>query len=140
MIHYYLTVIKAVFIAAVLSFTLSLSAHAVEADGNSAVSQNFKKVGRSLRGVRDAKTAPELLSILQTVRAAVVANKDEVPSFMEAGTPQYQEFQDGLDDAIGRIDKAIALAEADDYDGAIAQFEDVRNARNDYHEKFEIED
>lgn len=136
----YLTVIKTFFLAAVLSFTLSLSAHAVEADEDSAVSQNFKKAGRSFRGMRDAKTAAEVLPILETARAAVVANKDEVPSFMEAGTPQHQEFLDGLDDTIARIDKAIELAKADDYAGLMAQFEEVRGVKDEYHEKFEIED
>lgn len=136
----YLNVVKTILITVVLSFALSFSAHAVEPDGDSAVSQNFKKVGRSFRGIGDAKTSAELLTVLQTARVSLVANKDEIPSFMEAGTPQLQEYLDGLDDTIGRLDKAIALAEADDYDGAMAQFDDVRGAKDEYHEKFELEE
>ena len=86
----YLTVIKTMFIATALSFVLTLSAHAVEPDGDSAVSQNFKKVGRSFRGLRNAKTAAELLPIFQGARSALEDNKSEVPSFMETGTDQYQ--------------------------------------------------
>lgn len=136
----YLTIIKTVLVATALTLTLSMSAHAVKPDEDSAVSKNFKKVGRSFRGIRDAKTSADLIEILQTARAAMVANKDEIPSFMEAGTPELQEYIDGLDDTIGRVDKAIALAEADDFSGAMAQFDDVRGAKDEYHDKFELED
>lgn len=136
----YLTILKTAFFAAIFTFAFSLSSHAVQPDEDSAVSQNFKKVGRSFRGIGGAKTAAELLPILQTAREALVANKDEIPSFMEADTPQLQEYIDGVDDTIARLDKAIALAEADDYDGAMAQFQEVRGAKDEYHEKFELEE
>ncbi|MBX2848720.1 MAG: hypothetical protein KTR16_10390 [Acidiferrobacterales bacterium] len=135
-----LTVLKAGLIAAALAFSFSVFTHAVEPDGDSAVSQNFKKVGRSFRGISGAKTAEELLEILQTARESLVANKDEVPSFMEADSPQLQEFIDGVDDTIARLDKAIALAQADDYEGAMVQFQEVRGAKDEYHEKFELEE
>lgn len=136
----YLPSVKTVLIAATLTLTLSVSSHAVVPDEESAVSQNFKKVGRSMRGLRDAKTTADLLEILRPARVAAVANKDEIPSFMEEGTPQLQEFHDGIDDLIARIDAAIVLAEADDLEGAMAQMQEVRGARKEYHEKFELED
>ena len=137
---YFLSIVKICLVAAILNFTLSVAAYAVEPDGDSAVSQNFKKVGRSFRGLRSAKTSADLLPILQDARAALVDNKNEIPSFMEADSEQLQTFIDGIDDTIGRLDKAIALAEADDYEGAMAAMSAVRDAKAEYHEKFEIED
>ena len=133
-------VIKYLFIAAFVSSLISSPSYAVKPDEDSAVSQNFKKVGRSFRSVRSAKTAEELLPIFESARQALVANKSEVPSFMEEGTEQYDEFQKGLDDTIARLDEAIALAQSGDFEGALEKFNSFRGAKKEYHDKFELED
>lgn len=135
----YVTTLKAALITAALSLVLSTSVNAVEADGNSAVSKNFKTVGRSLRGLGSAKSADDLVKTLAPIREAVVANKDEVPSFMTEGSEEFQAYQDGLDDFIGRIDEVIELAEGGDLDGAMAKASSLRDVRNEYHDKFNIE-
>lgn len=137
--NHFATFVKTFLVTTLFSLLVSTPVSAVEPDSDSAVSKNFQNVGRQMRGMRNIKTSADMLEALQTMRASAVANKDEVPSFMETGTEQYQEFQDGLDDFIGRLDEAIALAEAGDLDGANGLMQNIRGARNEYHEKFEIE-
>ncbi len=133
-------VIKILFLVSLVAVSLSFSVEAVKPDENSVVSKNFKKAGKNFRSIRKAETADDLIKIFENARVALVANKSEVPSFMKADTPEYQAYLDGMDDTIDQLDKALALAKSNDFEGAKAQFRKVRQARKKYHEQFELED
>lgn len=115
-------------------------ADAVVPDEDSAVSKNFKSFGRDLRSVRKMSSQDELVAFLEKAHAAVTANRSEVPSFMETGTPLYAEYQDGIDEFLTEIESALALAKAGDLDGAREIASGFRDFKEKYHEHFEIED
>ena len=119
---------------------IATPADAVEPDENSAVSKNFKSFGRDLRSLRKISDQDELVAFLEKAHSAVTANRSEVPSFMEAGTDQYAEYQDGIDEFLTKIDSALALAKAGDVDGAKEIASNFRKVKDKYHEHFDIED
>lgn len=123
-----------------LAVGFSTSVFAVKPDEDSAVSKTFKKIGRTLRGIRDAKTADELAEILRKARGLAVENRENVPSFMQQDTDEYAAFQEGMDDFIGRIDAALSAAEAGDMNAAMEKLGAVKDAKDEFHEKFELEE
>ncbi len=125
--------------AAAVTF-IAAPAHAVVPDEDSAVSKNFKSFGRDLRSVRKMSDQDELVAFLEKAHAAVTANRSEVPSFMEAGTKQYAEYQDGIDEFLTKINSALALAKSGDVDGAKEVAGGFRKIKDKYHEHFDIED
>jgi soluble cytochrome b562 len=113
---------------------------AVVPDEDSAVSRNFKAIGRELRSFGQISDQNEMVEMLEMFHAKLNANRKEVPSFMEAGTEQYAEFQDGIDEVLGKVDAALALARSGDLEGAKDIVSGFRDMRKKYHEHFEIED
>ena len=126
--------------AAVTCAVLATPAFAVLPDEDSAVSKNFKSIGRELRSVGKIDDAAELVETLETFHATLTANRKEVPSFMEPGTEMYAEFQNGIDEFIAEVDKALALAKGGDLDGAKSIAGSFRDFKEKYHEHFEIEE
>jgi len=129
-----------IILVALLAFGYTTPAQAVKPDGDSAVSKTFKQLGRSMRGMRNVKDSEGLLVLLTDMRELAVKNRENVPSFMQPETDAYGEFQAGMDDFIARIDAAIEAAESDDFDGAMKLMRDIRGAKSEYHEKFELEE
>ena len=119
---------------------LATPAYAVVPDENSAVSQNFKSVGRELRSLGRISDPAEMVEKLETFLATMHSQRDEVPSFMETGTEQYADFQNGIDELIAEMEKALALAKAGDLDGAKEVASGFRDIRRKYHEHFNLED
>lgn len=127
-------------IAVIIVAVLSSPVHAVVPDEDSAVSKNFKSIGRELRSLGKISDADEMIEKLETFHATLVRQRDEVPSFMETGTEQYAEFQNGVDEFIGKVEAALALARAGDLDGAKEAAKGFVDLKKKYHEHFEIEE
>ena len=113
---------------------------AVVPDEDSAVSKNFKAVGRELRSFGQISDQGEMIEMLEMFHTKLTANRGEVPSFMEAGTEQYAEYQEGIDEVLGKVEAALALARSGDLDGAKDIVSGFRDMKKKYHDHFEIED
>ena len=131
------TILGVVMLAVAL---VAAPAHAVVPDENSAVSKNFKSVGRELRSLGRISDASEMAEKLEGFIATMKSNREEVPSFMEKGTEQYADFQNGVDELIAAMEKALALAQAGDLDGAKEVASGFRDIRQKYHKHFDLED
>ena len=105
---------KGLLVAAIAVSFFVTPTYAVVPDEDSAVSQNFRSFGRDLRSIGRMSDQGELVTLLEKIHAAVTANRSEVPSFMEAGTDLYAEYQDG-------IDEFLAEAADDSPNGRIAE-------------------
>jgi soluble cytochrome b562 len=127
-------------LVAVACAVLATPAYAVIPDEDSAVSKNFKSIGRDMRSVGRISDLPEMIATLEKFHAAVSANREEVPSFMEPDTEMYTDFQNGIDEFIAEIEKALALAKGGDLAGAQDVAGGFRDFRRKYHEHFNIED
>jgi len=127
-------------IVALIAAVIATPVYAVVPDEDSAVSKNFKSIGRELRSLGRISDPDEMVAKLETFHKTLVANREEVPSFMEAGTEQHAEFQSGVDEFIGKVEAAIALAKAGDLDGAKEVASGFRDLKEKYHEQFEIEE
>ncbi|MDM3872440.1 cytochrome b562 [Porticoccus sp. W117] len=108
-------------------------------DEDSVVSKNFKQVGRALRGMRSAETAEDVAKILKKVKKFSSKNRDLIPTIMVEGTPQVGEYQKGMDEFLAQVDKALALAEAGDKDGATAIVKKFRDIKKGAHDHFNVE-
>jgi len=118
---------------------LSINATAVVPDENSAVSVNWKKIGREMRSMARISDAAELSALMDQFHAAATANLTEIPSFMEEGSQQHIDYVKGVENFIAKVEEAKALADAGDLDGAkaiTATFRDIRTKSHDY---FELE-
>ena len=119
---------------------LSASSYAVVPDSDSAVSNNWRIIGRELRSLGQVSDAAELSALMDTFLEAATANLDEVPSFMEAGTDLHQEYIKGVEFFISKIEEAKALADAGDVEGAQAVAATFRDIRTESHDFFELEE
>ena len=119
---------------------LATPAQAVVPDEDSAVSKNFKSVGRELRSLGNISDPAEMVEKLETFLTTMRANREEMPSFMESGTEQYADFQNGIDELIAEMEKALVLAKAGDLDGAKGVASGFRDIKEKYHEHFDIEE
>lgn len=129
----------AFFVALAMAF-VSFQSFAVVPDGDSAVSTNFKKIGRDMRSLGKISDAAELSALMTKFYDAVSANLNEVPSFMEEGSQAHIDYKQGIEDFLAKIEEAKALADAGDLDGAKAITGTFRNIKTESHEYFELED
>lgn len=131
---------KLAFSVALLMAFISVQSFAVVPDEDSAVSTNFKKIGRDMRSLGRISDAAELSALMTKFYDAVSANLTEVPSFMEEGSEAHMDFKKGIEDFLAKIEEAKALADAGDLDGAKAITATFRDIRTESHEYFELED
>lgn len=132
---------KSLFVSAAVAIAvLATPAYAVVPDEDSVVSRNFKSIGRELRSLGRISDPAEMVEKLETFLTTLQANREEMPSFMEAGTEQYADFQDGVDEFIAEVESALALAKAGDLDAAKEVASGFRDLKDKYHEHFELEE
>lgn len=131
---------KLTLIAALVAAFVAVPSYAVEPDGDSAVSQNFKLIGRDMRGLGNISDAAEMSEMMAKFHGAVSGNLTEVPSFMEEGSEAHMDFVKGIENFLAKIEEAKALADAGDLDGAKAITATFRDIRTDSHDYFELED
>lgn len=116
------------------------NAHAVKPDKDSVVSKNFADLSRQFRNLRNAENNEELLGYLNRGKELALINRGEVPSYMEAGTPEYEEYQLGIDEFVARIDSVLEVANTGDFEAAMQAYNDnVFGSKRDFHQKFDIE-
>ena len=126
-------------VALLATFTLPTASFAVYPDEDSVVSKNFKQVGRALRGMRSAKTADDVAKILAKVKKFSVKNRDLIPTVLDAQSPLLADYKKGMDDFIAKVDEALKLAEAGDFDGAQKVVKGFRDIKMDAHDYFNLE-
>lgn len=125
---------------ALLAAFIAVPSFAVVPDGDSAVSQNFKLIGRDMRGLGSISDAAEMSEMMAKFHGAISGNLTEVPSFMEEGSEAHMDFKKGIENFLAKIEEAKALADAGDLEGAKAITATFRDVRTDAHEYFELED
>lgn len=130
---------KVIVSAAFAIAVLATPAFAVVPDEDSVVSKNFKSIGRELRSLAKISDADEMVAVLEKFHETLTANREEIPSFMEAGTEQYADFQKGVDRFMTEVEAALVLAKAGDLDGAKEVASGFRDIKEESHEYFELE-
>ena len=96
-------------------------AHAVKPDDDSAVSKNFDNIGREIRRLRNVGDQAAMEEMLTKVRAMAAENRTGEPSFIKKDTPEYAEYQKGVDELLARMDELLALAKGGKWEDAKVQ-------------------
>lgn len=123
-----------------LALLFASSTYAVVPDEDSAVSNNWKLVGREMRSLGGISDAAEFAAVMGRFHEAATANLDEVPSFMEAGTEAHADYLRGVEEFIAIVESAKALADAGDLDGAQGKVQALRDSREEWHTYFDLEE
>ena len=108
-------------------------------DEDSAVSKNFKQVGRTLRGLRSAETAEDVAEILTKVKKFSEKASALTPTIMAEGSDSEKEYKEGMKKFIAQVDKALKLAKDGDKDGALKIAKTFTKAKKDAHKHFNVE-
>lgn len=125
--------------ALLAAFTLPTASFAAIPDEDSAVSKNFKQVGRTLRGMRSAKTAEEVADILTKVKKFSVENRKLIPTILDKDSPLMEDYKKGMDNFIAKVDEALKLAQAGDMEGAQKLVKGFRDIKDKAHDHFNVE-
>lgn len=124
----------------VIASTYTAPASAVVPDKNSVVSKNFKDIDRSLRSLRKAEGNEEMITALNNIHAIALKNREEVPSFMKAGTKAFTDYQQGMDQFIKAITKTIAAVNEGKIKTGKAAVKKLGKIKKKFHKEFNLED
>jgi len=125
-------------IACTLIFTNAASA--VVPDKDSAVSKNFKDIGRSMRNLRKANDSQDIIESLEKIRVITIKNRELVPSFMKAGSKEFSKYQEAIDSFVKTIDKTMSAVDRGEItSGRVAQ-KKLGSEKKSFHKEFDLED
>ncbi|MGJ8692927.1 MAG: cytochrome b562 [Thalassotalea sp.] len=125
-------------IVSTLMFTNT--ATAVVPDEDSAVSKNFKDIGRSMRGLGKADNSQDIIAALEKIKAIATKNRKEVPSFMKADTKEFTKYQEGVDSFVETINKTIAAVNKGDITSGKQAQKKLGADKKKFHKEFDLED
>ncbi len=131
-----------IFIAMLISLSLfsTIPVYAHVADENSAVSRNFKRIGKSMRKLRRINDSAILVAELENFRAIALKNQHEKPSFTEPGTELLEKYQSEVKDFIGTIDSLIKKVESGEITSGREIVSILKEVKDASHDTMELEE
>jgi soluble cytochrome b562 len=123
------------------SVTISTPVHAAQkVDKDSAVSTNFKDIGRTMRKLRRAKTGKDVAKNLEKIKKLTVKNSKLLPSFAKEGSEELKVYQTGVDEMLDGINAMIVQAKADELTSGADAVKQLKVLKEDGHKSLDIED
>ena len=103
------------------------------------VDEHMKAIAKSYRTVLNADSPEAFKQGLTTMKQEAQLAQKGVPDKLEGkspDSPEMKDFRHGLDELIGEIDAAQALADAGKLDQAKQAAEQFKATRDEYHKKY----
>ncbi|MDG1734019.1 MAG: cytochrome b562 [Thalassotalea sp.] len=123
------------------SVTISTPVHAAQkVDKDSAVSTNFKDIGRTMRKLRRAKTGKDVAKNLEKIKKLTVKNSNLMPSFAPQGSAELKTYKTEVDKMIEGIDTMIAQANAGELTKGSDALKQLKTLKEDGHKALDMKD
>ncbi|TRX58017.1 cytochrome b562 [Thalassomonas sp. M1454] len=125
----------------VSTLTVSMPVNAAQQiDEDSAVSNNFKDVARTMRKLRRAKTSKDVIKNLEKIKKLTVKNSKLLPSFAAEGSEELKTYKIEVDKMIEGIDSMIAQANSGELTKGSDALKQLKTLKEDGHNSLDIKD